>query len=185
MNRERQLASIARQILACSKCRPRNFKGKAVPGEGPADAHVIFVGEAPGKQENIAGRPFVGRSGKFLDELFKHFKISRKRVFITSIAKYYPGPRKPSAKEIEACRPFLKKQLEIIKPKLVVLLGDIALKWFFPKLKLKEAHGKKLGWKGMDVIPTFHPAAGMRFPKIREKMLRDFKKIQKEAKRYT
>jgi DNA polymerase len=182
VNKQRRLALIARQIAVCRRCRPKSFRGKPVPGEGLASARVVFVGEAPGKQENASGRPFVGRSGKFLDGLFKRFGIDRSKAYITSVSKYYPGLRKPNAREIEACRPFLEKQLEAIRPKLIVLLGDVALQWFFPKLKLRTVHGKRLSWKGTACVPTFHPAAGMRFPKVRRAMHKDFRIISARAK---
>lgn len=162
------LSKLAAQIRSCKKCRLYKFANKAVPGEGPFNAKLMFIGIAPGKMEDLTGRPFVGRAGRFLDYLFERNKISRKKVFITSIVKHFPPEnRVPKTDEIKACLPFTIKQIRIINPKTIVLLGNLAKK-HVPKELLKN---KK-------VIFTSHPAAGMRFPKIRKKMLEDFKKIK-------
>lgn len=149
-----------------------------VPGEGNSEAKIIFVGEAPGPQENKTGRPFVGRSGKFLDKLFTSIKLERKSVFITSIVKFYPGRRAPTKEEIEFCLPFTLNQIEIIKPKLIVLLGNVAIKSLLDeKFAASKIHGKIFEKNGVIFFPTFHPSAAMRFTKIRNLMIKDFKKL--------
>ncbi len=163
------LEKIAEEIKKCKKCRLWKTRTNAVPGEGPSNAKIFFIGQAPGKQEDLQGRPFVGRAGKFLNMLLEKNNIARNKVFITSVLKCFPPKnRLPKNDEVKACLPYLIKQLEIVNPRIVVLLGNVAVK----ALKNHEI------LKGRKVICTYHPAAGMRFPKIRKKMLEDFKKIQ-------
>lgn len=152
---------------------------KIIRGEGSKKANIMFVGEAPGREEVRQGRPFVGRAGKFLDELLKKSGIERKNVFITNVVKVgLPGNRRPTRKEIKKWLPDLSSEMHEVEPKKIVLLGDTALRAFFPGKKISEVHGRKLKRGKLTFIPTFHPSAGMRFPKIRKMMERDFKKIR-------
>ena len=162
------LAKLAKQIKKCRKCGLYKSRNKAVPGQGAVNAKIMFVGQAPGKKEDLLGKPFVGKAGIFLDYLLKKNKISRKKCFITSVVKCFPPKNRiPSKNEAETCvKNYLIKQISIINPKTVVILGNIA-KRYVPKELLKN---KK-------VIYTYHPAAGVRFPKIRKKISKDFKKI--------
>jgi len=167
-NKSEMLEKLAKQIRKCRKCKLWKTRSNAVPGEGPSNAKIFFIGQAPGKQEDLQGKPFVGRAGKFLNMLLEKNNIKRSDVFITSVLKCFPPKnRLPKKDEIKACLPYLIKQLEIINPRVVVLLGNVAIK----TLKNHEI------LKGRKVICTYHPAAGMRFPKIKKKMLDDFKRI--------
>jgi DNA polymerase len=144
----------------------------------------MFLGEAPGIEESRTGRPFIGRAGKFLTRMLDSIGIKREEVFITSPVKYYPGRRAPNIREIRHGMIHTKKQIETIKPKLIVLLGNVALKALIDeKAKISEFHGKIIRKNGIVFIPTFHPSAAMRFPKIKEKMKKDFGKIKSFIKR--
>jgi DNA polymerase len=140
-----------------------------VPGEGPFNAKIMLIGQGPGREEDKQGRPFVGKAGKFLNELLEKNGIDRKKVFITSCVKcYLPKNRAPKKDELEACRPYVLKQIQLINPEIVVLMGRVARELANePVLKNKK------------VIKTPHPAAGMRFPKQRAKINRLFKQIIK------
>jgi DNA polymerase len=178
-NKIKTLEKISEEIKNCEECK-RNKFGLAVPGEGDPNAKVMLLGMAPGFWESKSGKPFVGRSGKFLTKLLELINIKRKDVFITSPIKYYPGRRAPTDEEIKHGMLHTTKQIEIISPKLIVLLGNVALKALFPneKLTVSEIHGKEIKQNNRIYFPTFHPSAAMRFPKIKEKMQKDFEKLK-------
>ena len=162
------------------------MRKNTVPGEGPVKAKIMIIGQAPGVEEDETGRPFVGRAGKFLNKLLKIAGLEREKIFITSPIKCFPpGNRKPTRKEIEACLPWLKKQIEIINPQKFILLGEVAFSVFFPKdakrpkQKLSNLRGKWVEKNGKFYFPTYHPAAGLRFPKIKKILERDFEKLKK------
>jgi len=179
MDKERELEKLNREIRNCRKCPLWKTRKNAVPGEGPVNAKIFICGQAPGFEENLLGKPFVGRAGKFLNQLLKIAKIKREKVFLTSPIKCFPPKnRKPTKKEIEACLPYLKKQIEIINPKKIILLGEIAFSVFFPKKELSSFRGKWIKKEGKEFFITYHPAAGIRFPKIRKILEKDFKKIK-------
>jgi uracil-DNA glycosylase family 4 len=182
MNKEKELQKVNKEIRNCKKCPLWKLRKNAVSGEGPANAKIIAIGMAPGVEEDKVGRPFVGRAGKFLNELFKIARIEREKIFITSPLKCLPQPpinRKPKKEEIEACLPYLKKQIEIINPKYFILLGEVAFSVFFPKEKLSDFRGKCIEENGKFYFPTYHPAAGLRFPKIKTVLEGDFGKLKK------
>jgi len=179
MNKEKQLEKLNQKIRNCKKCSLWKLRKNAVPGEGPAEAKIIIIGQAPGAEENKAGRPFVGRAGKFLNQLLKIAKIKREKAFITSPIKCFPPKnRKPIRKEIKSCLPHLKKQIGIINPKKFILLGEVAFSVFFPKKELSSFRGKWLRKNGQKYFATYHPAAGLRFPKIKKILEKDFRKLK-------
>ena len=142
----------------------------------------MIVGMAPGVKEDELGKPFVGRAGNFLNELLKKAKLKRNKIFITSVLKCLPQPpvnRKPKKEEIKSCSPWLEKQIEIINPKYFILLGEVAFSFFFPGEKLSKFRGKWIKKEGKYYLSTYHPAAGLRFPKIKKILERDFKKLSK------
>jgi len=156
------------------------MRKNTVPGEGPANAKIMVIGMAPGVQEDKIGKPFVGRAGKFLNELFKIAKIERGKIFITSPLKCLPQPppnRKPTKEEIKACLPYLKKQIEIINPQKFILLGEVAFLVFFPDEKLKDFRGKFIKKGGKKYFISYHPATGIRFQKFRKILEKDFRKL--------
>ena len=181
MTRERQLEELHERIRTCKLCPLHKTRTNAVPGEGPVTARVMFVGEAPGAKEDETGRPFVGRSGELLTTMIQDIGLSRDEVFITSILKSRPPKnRTPKQDEIKACRPFLEKQIELINPKIVVLLGGVAISSLIGPWKLSEAHGKVYETDGRTYFMTYHPAAALRFPKTKVTMREDFQVLQKE-----
>ena len=140
-----------------------------VPGEGSADAEVMIVGEAPGASEDKQGRPFVGRAGKFLDELLAEAGLERDQVYITNVVKARPpGNRDPRADEVAHHMPWLETQLALIQPKLVVPLGRHALAHFDPEAKISVVHGQPLERDGRLVFPWYHPAAALHNQSLRE-----------------
>lgn len=160
-----------------------------VPGEGDADAKLMFIGEAPGAQEDKLGRPFVGASGKFLAEMLEDIGMAREEVYITNIVKFRPpNNRDPRKEEIEACLPYLIEQIKVIQPKLVIFLGRHSMNVFFPELKIGQAHGqavKKTVKFGPDqkleqvFLPLYHPAAALYNGSMRKVLQEDFNKIPK------
>ncbi|MBI2668438.1 uracil-DNA glycosylase [Candidatus Woesearchaeota archaeon] len=175
------LFTLAEGIRACTACPLHKSRTLAVPGDGPANAKLFFVGEAPGNEEDRQGKPFVGRSGKFLDQLLQKAGIKRSDVFITGAVKCHPAKnRTPSASELNTCRHlWLENQIFLIQPALVVILGTAALRSLLQKEKLQPLHGKIIEKNGQKYFITYHPAAGMRFPKIRKMMEDDFGKLKK------
>lgn len=173
------LEKIAREVRACRKCRLWKSRKKAVPGEGPKNARIFFCGQAPGTKEDEQGKPFVGRAGKFLNKLLDSVNIERENVFITSAVKCFPPHnRKPKEDESNVCSHYLDRQLVQVRPGKVVLLGEVAFHSFFPEKKLKECRGKWQVLDEMKFLPTYHPAAGMRFPRVRRAIERDFQKLK-------
>ncbi|MCW4007412.1 MAG: uracil-DNA glycosylase [Candidatus Bathyarchaeota archaeon] len=150
------IEQLNEQIRNCRRCPLWQGATQAVPGEGPIDAKVMLVGQNPGAEEDKAGRPFVGRAGKFLTKTLAENGINRAELFITNIVKHItPGNRKPSADEIAACIPYLLAQIAIVKPKVIVLLGATAKET--PRLE------------GIEYMEIIHPSAAMRFKNMREK----------------
>ncbi len=151
----------------------------AVPGEGDPDAKIVFIGEAPGKNESLIGRPFIGRSGRLLRSKIKEIGLKEDGVFITSPVKYLPNRKTPDSKDIEHGRIHLLKQLEIINPKIIVLMGRVAaLGVLNEKISPLKSHGNEVLRDNKIHFITFHPAAAMRFPKIRKLFEKDFKKLK-------
>ena len=160
--------------------RKEGFAGssQAVPGEGSLSAKVMFVGEAPGAKEDELGRPFVGQAGKFLDQLIESLGWQRRDVYITNILKFRPpGNRDPLAEEIEAFRPCLLREIEIIQPELIVVLGRHALQSLLPGEKISELRGTALKKGRLVYFVTYHPAAALYNPSLKEAIKADFKKI--------
>jgi DNA polymerase len=175
----RALAGLHAEIRACTRCPLHRTRTQAVPGAGPADARVMLVGEAPGRQEDEQGQPFVGRAGQFLDELLDSIGLPRAHVYITNVVKSRPfvGPppgrnRPPAPAEVAACRSWLDEQIKVIQPEIIVAMGRVALEHFAPDLRISQVHGKPLPYDGRTVLPVFHPSVATRWPGLRG-MLRD------------
>jgi len=185
VNKKREFEKLNQEIRNCKKCNLWKTRKNTVPGEGPFNAKIMAIGMAPGVQEDKIGRPFVGLAGKLLNELLKIAGIEREKIFITSPLKCLPQPpinRKPKKEEIEACLPYLKKQIEIINPQKFILLGEVAFSVFFPKEKLSDFRGKWITLRQAQgkkkFFVTYHPAAGLRFPKIKKILIKDFRKLK-------
>lgn len=181
MTEEERIAAlneIAAQIRACTLCALHKGRTKAVPGDGSYAAEIMFIGEGPGYHEDQQGLPFVGQSGNYLSALLKGIGIERKSVFITNVIKCRPPDnRDPLPGEIEACRGYLDRQIELIDPLLVVTLGRFSMARYFPGGKITQIHGKPRYDERRAYYPLFHPAAVLRNASLTSQMDEDFRRI--------
>ena len=178
-NKQAQLDKIKENILSDKVC-PQLAAGatQLVFGEGSADAQVVFIGEAPGKNEDLQGLPFVGAAGRFLNEMLASIGLARADVYITNIVKYRPpNNRDPLPEEKTAFLPYLRAQLEVIKPKLVVTLGRHSMDSLLPGLQISKVHGQPKRYAGQVYMPLFHPAAALYNGGMRATLLEDFARI--------
>ena len=181
MSKQYQLDALAKEIVTNQVCE--NLAATAtqlVLGEGNPDADIVFIGEAPGEQEDKQGKPFVGRAGQFLNEMLELINLQRSDVYITNIVKYRPpNNRDPEDDEKAAFLPYLHKQLAIIQPKLVVTLGRHSMQEFLPGARISQIHGQPKRKSGIVYLPLYHPAAALYNGAMRETLVDDFKKIPK------
>src|SRR5512140_192347 len=163
-----ELTDMYEQIRVCLKCELSQSRTNAVPGEGPENAEIMFIGEAPGFHEDRQGRPFVGAAGKQLDELLATIEIKREQVYIGNVIKCRPPQnRDPQPEELAACKPYIDKQLELIKPKVVITISRFAMMRWFPDKKISEIHGKPKRFGDLVVVPMYHPAAALHQPSLK------------------
>lgn len=175
----RLLEELYKEIRRCEDCELARYRTNVVPGEGPPDARVMFIGEAPGYHEDKQGRPFVGAAGQFLTRLLASIGLSREEVYICNIIKCRPPQnRDPLPKEIRACAKWLDRQIEIIKPKVIVTLGRYSLNKFLPGASISKAHGTHTEVKGFTVFALHHPAAALHRQDLREVIEADFRKLK-------
>ena len=175
-----KLDEIAEKVKTCKNCELCETRTKAVPGKGRFDADVIFVGEAPGRNEDIHGEPFVGAAGKRLDMILEDTGIDRKDVYITNIVKCRPPKnRVPSKKEEESCNDFIKQEIEIINPKIICVMGNTAYGTLLDGKEITKNHGKIVEKDGRKFFVTFHPAATIYNQKLVEELKEDFRKLAK------
>lgn len=184
------LAQLNQEILTCTLCRLSEGRTNAVPGEGPVPSRILLVGEAPGKREDELGRPFVGRAGSVLQELLLSIGLSRKEVYITSINKCRPpGNRDPKDDEIAACHPYLVRQIDLLKPQVIVPMGrfaarEICRSFGLAEGKISDIHGHVLnaraGYGTIIILPVYHPAVVTHNPNLRHELRDDFERL-KEA----
>ncbi len=173
-----ELSLIAGEISACTDCRLHLSRKLAVPGEGPATADLMFIGEGPGFHENEQGRPFVGAAGSFLEELLASVGLKREQVFITNIVKCRPpGNRDPQAAEIEACAGYLERQIRALNPKVIVTLGRFSMARFLPNARISSVHGRAQRIGGRTVVAMYHPAAALHQPSLRQTIEQDFARL--------
>lgn len=178
MSAEETLARIAKKVSVCTNCALHESRKKAVPGEGPANAEILFIGEGPGFHENEQGRPFVGAAGKFLDQLLEQAGVTRTDVFIANVVKCRPpGNRDPLPEELEACDIHLEAQIKAINPSIIVTLGRFSMNRFIPGAKISAVHGQMQKVGERFVIPMFHPAAALHQPALKPSILADFAKL--------
>lgn len=179
LSKQERLDQIKADILDKNIC-PELAAGatQLVFGDGSPDAQIVFVGEAPGKREDEQGLPFVGAAGKFLDEMLVAIGFARQGVYITNIVKYRPpGNRDPLPEEKAAFLPYLRAQLEVIKPKLVATLGRHSMDSLLPGLQISKVHGQPKRYRGQVYMPLFHPAAALYNGSLRATLLEDFSRI--------
>jgi len=176
-----QLYDLAEKMRRCTACPLWKSRTLVVPGEGLAESKILFIGEAPGAEEDKLGSPFVGKSGIFLDKMLTIAGIERNKIYLTNSVKCHPPKnRQPQKTEIETCRElWLKQQIQIINPSLIILLGKTAVQSLLgKKYHLKDNHGRFIEHKNRKYFLTYHPAAGQRFPRIQKMMATDFKKLK-------
>ena len=181
--RRERLVEVYKQAVDCTRCPLAETRTKVVFGAGNADADLMFVGEAPGAEEDRQGLPFVGRAGKFLNELLEGIGMKREDVFINNVLMCRPpGNRDPQPEEIEECRPWLEQRIAIIQPRLICTLGNFATKLLTANptgiTRVRgTAQEHTLGGRRLRILPLLHPAAGLRTPKMAEQLREDFKLI--------
>jgi uracil-DNA glycosylase family 4 len=180
---EEKLSKLAQEISACTKCILHETRKKSVPGDGPATAEIMFIGEGPGFHENEQGHPFVGASGKFLDQLLAQAGVTRTDVFVCNVVKCRPPEnRDPLSDEIAACDAHLEAQIRIINPSIIVTLGRISMTKFIPGVKITAVHGQMRKVEDRFVIPMFHPAAALHQAALKPAILADFAKLPDQLK---
>jgi uracil-DNA glycosylase len=181
--RREDLVALYREASGCVRCPLHQGRSNVVFGNGNADADLMFVGEAPGHHEDLQGLPFVGRAGKLLDQLLEEIGLSRKDVFVANTVKCRPpGNRDPQPDEIESCRPYLQRQVELIEPKVICTLGNFATKLLTRSNRgITGVHGwpqvHELGGLTVRIYPLYHPAAALRTPKVLQELRTDFERL--------
>lgn len=178
MSTEATLAQIAKEVSVCTNCTLHESRKKSVPGEGPANAEIMFIGEGPGFHENEQGRPFVGAAGKFLDQLLAQAGVTRSEVFIGNVVKCRPPEnRDPLPDELSACDVYLERQLEAINPSIIVTLGRFSMGKYMQGAKISQIHGQMRKVGERYVISMFHPAAALHQAALKPAILADFAKL--------
>ena len=169
---------IASEVIGCTRCVLSETRTNAVPGDGSASAAVLFIGEGPGQNEDQQGLPFVGRAGKLLDSLLEEVPLKREDVYITNVVKCRPpGNRDPEPDEVAACLPYLKAQIELIDPRVIVTLGRHSMLRFYPQGKISNDHGRIINIGKRVLLPVYHPAAALRNPRLNETLREDMRRI--------
>lgn len=168
------------EVYACEKCRLCATRTNVVPGEGDAQAELMFIGEGPGRDEDLQGRPFVGRSGELLTRMIRAIGLEREQVYICNVVKCRPPQnRNPEPDEANACLNFLRAQVALVRPKVVVLLGKVACRYALQQeISVMRDHGKWFERKGIWFMPTYHPSALLRDPSKKREAWDDFQKIR-------
>lgn len=178
MNAEETLAQIASEVAVCTKCALHKTREKSVPGEGPVNSEIMFIGEGPGANENKQGRPFVGAAGNFLNQLLAEAGLKREEVWIGNVVKCRPPEnRDPLPEELSACNLYLERQMAAINPRIIVTLGRFSMGKFMPGAKISAVHGQMRKVGDRFVIAMFHPAAALHQPQLKSTILADFAKL--------
>ncbi|HSN94757.1 MAG TPA: uracil-DNA glycosylase [Anaerolineaceae bacterium] len=179
MQAEEALDTVRQEVRVCKACKLSENRKNAVPGEGPASAQVMFIGEGPGFHENEQGKPFVGQAGHLLDQLLEAAGLQREEVFITNVVKCRPPQnRDPEPDELACCRGYLDRQIETIKPKVIVTLGRFSMARFIENGKIGAIHGKSHLVDGQMVVTMYHPAAALHQPALKGTLMADFASIR-------
>ena len=172
------LTDLYRQMAACNACELARGRTQVVPGEGAEDADILFIGEAPGFNEDKQGRPFVGAAGAFLDSLLASAGLNRSDVYIANVVKCRPpNNRDPLPREIEACRGWLERQIELIRPRIIVTLGRFSLARYMPNESISKVHGKPRRVGDIVCFPMYHPAAALHQASLRKVIEEDMKRL--------
>jgi DNA polymerase len=174
----KDLHQVARAIHDCTRCSLHLERTRVVPGEGPVKSNIMLIGEGPGYHEDKQGRPFVGASGQFLEELLNSIGYKRGDVFIANVVKCRPpGNRDPQLDELEACKDYLDRQIELVDPKVIITLGRYSMNRYFPGASITKIHGQPQRIGNRLIVPMFHPAAALHQPRWRTMIEEDFKKL--------
>jgi uracil-DNA glycosylase family 4 len=178
MTADELLSQISQEVSNCQKCVLYHSRKNSVPGEGPADAQIMFIGEGPGFHENEQGRPFVGAAGNFLNELLAQAGLKRSDVWIGNVVKCRPpGNRDPLPEELAACNEYLERQISAIGPKIIITLGRFSMAKFMPGVKISAVHGQMRRIDNHFVIAMFHPAAALHQAALKPAILKDFAEL--------
>jgi DNA polymerase len=178
MNPDQTLAQISAEVSVCENCALHFSRHKAVPGVGPANSEIMFIGEGPGFNENEQGLPFVGAAGKFLDELLAQAELKRLEVWIGNVVKCRPPDnRDPLPEELAACDLYLERQIAAINPRIIVTLGRFSMGKFFPDARISAVHGQMRRSGDRFIIAMFHPAAALHQAKLKPTILADFAQL--------
>lgn len=173
-----ELFELYTQIRGCQKCVLAKGRTNAVPGEGPENAQVMMIGEAPGFHEDREGRPFVGAAGKLLDELLAGINLKREQIYICNVLKCRPPQnRDPFPEEMDACKAYLDRQIELIQPKVIITISRFAMARWFADQKISAIHGKPKKVDGRVILPMYHPAAALHQPSLRRVLEEDFQRV--------
>lgn len=184
MKAAKELEIVAQAVATCTLCSLQHSRTNTVPGEGPADAEIMFIGEGPGFHENQQGRPFVGAAGRYLDELLESINLKRSDVFITNVVKCRPpGNRDPQADELSACNGYLDRQIHAINPKVIVTLGRFSMAKFLPNAKISEVHGQAMNIRGRLIVAMYHPAAALHQRSLKATIEEDFSRLPELIKK--
>ena len=177
-----ELSQLALLAKPCTRCQLAKWRTQVVFGTGNASADLMFVGEAPGRDEDLQGEPFVGRAGQLLTDIIKAMKLTRDDVYIANVIKCRPPEnRNPEPEELDACRPYIRRQVELIRPRVIVTLGRFALQSLTEKgYAISSVRGQWLEYNGIKVMPTFHPAYLLRTPAAKRDVWSDMKKVMSE-----
>lgn len=178
MKPDEELKQVAQEVSVCTRCNLHFSRKNAVPGEGPTNAEILFIGEGPGFHENEQGRPFVGAAGKYLDDLLAKINLKRSQVFIANVVKCRPpGNRDPQPDELSACSVYLERQIQAINPGAIVTLGRFSMAHFLPNAKISEIHGQSMRVKGRLIVAMYHPAAGLHQRSLMSAIEEDFMRL--------
>ena len=177
---EGELAALAAEAHDCTKCRLAGARTNVVFGVGNPNADLMFIGEAPGRDEDLKGEPFVGRAGQLLTDIIKAMKLTRDDVYIANVIKCRPPEnRNPEPDELDACRPFIRRQVELIQPKVIVTLGKFGLQSLTQKAYgISAVRGQWLDYNGIKLMPTYHPAYLLRNPSAKREVWADMKRVR-------
>lgn len=181
---EKRWDELFNVVQGCMRCPLSQYRTNVVPGEGNPMASLMFIGEGPGREEDLSGRPFVGAAGQLLDKMIAAIGMRREEVYIANIVKCRPpGNREPKEEEAKACLPYLRRQVYLIKPKIIVCLGATALRYVIdPNARITRVRGQWVERKGYWLIATYHPAALLRDPAKKYEAWEDFKRIRDKMK---
>ena len=178
MSAEQTLKQVAGEVAICTNCILHKTRKKSVPGEGPANSGIMFIGEGPGMNENEQGRPFVGAAGNFLNQLLAQAGLKREEVWIGNVVKCRPPDnRDPLPEELAACNTYLERQIEAINPRIIVTLGRFSMGKFMPGAKISAVHGQMRKVGDRFVIAMFHPAAALHQPALMKTIMMDFSRL--------